>query len=114
MRSDGTVGQKVADGTLGEWQHFRIVLDFKDKSYDFYVDDEQVADDFGFRGEGGKGGVNPSLSWIFFGWDHPTDVTAYIDDIEMGDGEGETAGKPQAVSASDKLATTWGKIKQRL
>ena len=111
---DGTVGQKVADGTLGEWQHFRIVLDFKDKSYDFYVDDEQVADDFGFRGEGGKGGVNPSLSWIFFGWDHPTDVTAYIDDIEMGDGEGETAGKPQAVSASDKLATTWGKIKQRL
>ena len=32
---DGTVGQKVADGTLGEWQHFRIVLDFKDKSYDF-------------------------------------------------------------------------------
>ena len=111
---DGTVGQKVADGTLGEWQHFRIVLDFKDKSYDFYVDDEQVVDDFGFRGEGGKGGVNPSLSWIFFGWDHPTDVTAYIDDIEMGDGEGETAGKPQAVSASDKLATTWGKIKQRL
>ena len=64
--------------------------------------------------KGGKGGVNPSLSWIFFGWDHPTDVTAYIDDIEMGDGEGETAGKPQAVSASDKLATTWGKIKQRL
>ena len=111
---DGTVGQKVADGTLDEWQHFRIVLDFKDKSYDFYVDDEQVADDFGFRGEGGKGGVNPSLSWIFFGWDHPTAVTAYIDDIEMGDGEGETAGTPQAVSASDKLATTWGKIKQRL
>lgn len=48
------------------------------------------------------------------GWDHPTALTAYIDDIEMGDGEGETAGKPQAVSASDKLATTWGRIKQRL
>ena len=33
---------------------------------------------------------------------------------EIGDGEGETAGKPQAVSASDKLATTWGTIKRRL
>ena len=111
---DGNTGQQVMQGEFGEWHHFRIVLDFKKKTYDFYVDDEQVADDFGFRGEGGKGGVNPSLSWIFFGWDHPTALTAYIDDIEMGDGEGETAGKPQAVSASEKLATTWGRIKQRL
>ncbi|MDE0467728.1 MAG: hypothetical protein OYL97_11770 [Candidatus Poribacteria bacterium] len=111
---DGNAGQKVTQGKLDEWHHFRIVLDFKKKTYDFFVDDEQVVDDFGFRGEGGKGGVNPSLSWIFFGWDHPTALTAYIDDIEMGDGEGETAGKPQAVSASDKLATTWGRIKRRL
>ena len=111
---DGTTGQAVGQAELGEMHHFRIVLDFKKKTYDFYVDDEQVVDDFGFRGEGGKGGVNPSLSWIFFGWDHPTELTAYIDDIEMGDGEGETAGKPQAVSALDKLATTWGSIKQRL
>ena len=111
---DGNAGQKVTDAKFGEWHHFRIVLDFKKKTYDFYVDDEQVVDDFGFRGEGGKGGVNPSLSWIFFGWDHPTELTAYIDDIEMGDGEGETAGKPQAVSALDKLTTTWGSIKQRL
>ena len=111
---DGTTGQQVAQGKFGEWHHLRIVLDFKDRTYDFYVDDEQVADDFGFRGEGGKGGVNPELSWIFFGWDHPDALTAYIDDIEMGAGEGETAGKPQAVSASDKLATTWGKIKRRL
>ena len=111
---DGTAGQQVAQGEFGEWHHFRIVLDFKERTYDFYVDDEQVADDFGFRGEGGKGGVNPELSWIFFGWDHPEALTNYIDDIEMGDGEGETAGKPQAVSASDKLATTWGRIKRRL
>lgn len=111
---DGTTGQAVGQAELGEMHHFRIVLDFKKKTYDFYVDDEQVVDDFGFRGEGGKGGVNPSLSWIFFGWDHPTELTAYIDDIEMGEGEGETAGKPQAVSALDKLATTWGRIKQRL
>ena len=111
---DGTAGQAVGQGELGELHHFRIVLDFKKKTYDFYVDDEQVVDDFGFRGEGGKGGVNPSLSWIFFGWDHPTALTAYIDDIEMGDGEGETAGKPQAVFASDKLTTTWGRIKQSL
>ena len=111
---DGTTGQAVGQAELGGMHHFRIVLDFKKKTYDFYVDDEQVVDNFGFRGEGGKGGVNPSLSWIFFGWDHPTELTAYIDDIEMGDGEGETAGKPQAVSASDKLTTTWGRIKQRL
>ena len=111
---DGDVGQKVTQGKLGELHHFRSVLDFKKKTYDFYVDDEQVVDDFGFRGEGGKGGVNPSLSWIFFGWDHPTALTAYIDDIEIGDGEGETAGKPQAVSVSDKLTITWGRIKQRL
>ena len=111
---DGNAGQPVAQGELGELHHFRIVLDFKKRTYDFYVDDEQIVDDFGFRGEGGKGGVNPSLSWIFFGWDHPTALTAYIDDIEMGDGEGETAGKPQAVSVSDKLTTTWGRIKQRL
>ena len=87
-RSTALQDKKWRQGKFGEWHHFRIVLDFKDRTYDFYVDDEQVADDFGFRGEGGKGGVNPSLSWIFFGWDHPTALTNYIDDIEMGDGEG--------------------------
>lgn len=111
---DGIAEQQVTQGELGEWHHFRIVLDFKDKTYDFYVDDELVADDFGFRGEGGKGGVNPELSWIFFGQNKLDALTAYIDDIEMGDGEGETAGKPAAVSVSDKLATTWGRIKRRL
>ncbi|MDP7281673.1 MAG: hypothetical protein QGG39_17545, partial [Candidatus Poribacteria bacterium] len=56
---------EVVKGKLGQWHHFRLVFDFKKKSYDFYVDGEKVVNAFGFRGEGGKGGVNPSLGWIF-------------------------------------------------
>lgn len=102
---------EVVKGKLGQWHHFRLVFDFKKKSYDFYVDGEKVVNAFGFRGEGGKGGVNPSLGWIFFGWDHPQVLTAYIDDIEMGDGEGENAGLPKALDQKDKLASYWANIK---
>lgn len=109
----GNVGQPVAKGELGQWHHIRAVLDFAKKTYDFYVDSEKVADDFGFRGEGGKGGVNPSLGWIFFGWDHPEALVGYIDDIEMGDGEGENAGIPKAVSPEGKLTTTWACVKSQ-
>ena len=98
-------------GKLGQWHHFRLVFDFKKKSDDFYVDGKKVVNGFGFRGEGGKGGVNPALGWIFFGWDHPEVLTAYIDDIEMGDGEGENAGLPKAVDHSDKLVSYWASIK---
>ncbi|MDP6998152.1 MAG: hypothetical protein QF569_18810 [Candidatus Poribacteria bacterium] len=102
---------EVVKGKLGQWHHFRLVFDFKKKSYDFYVDGEKVVNAFGFRGEGGKGGVNPSLGWFFFGWDHPQVLTAYIDDIEMGDGEGENAGLPKALDQKDKLASYWANIK---
>jgi len=102
---------EVAQGKLGQWHHFRIVFDFKKKHYDFYVDGKQVVDDFGFRGEGGKGGINPALNWIFFGWDHAEALTAYIDDIEMGDGEGADAGQPKSVASTDKLASHWAVIK---
>jgi len=102
---------EVLKGKLGQWHHFRLVFDFKKKSYDFYVDGKKVVNGFGFRGEGGKGGVNPALGWIFFGWDHPEVLTAYIDDIEMGDGEGENAGLPKAVDHSDKLVSYSASIK---
>ena len=102
---------EVAKGKLGQWHHFRIVFDFKQKDYDFYVDGERVANDFGFRGEGGKGGVNPSLGWMFFGWDHAEALTAYIDDIEIGDGEGEDAGQPKSVAPTNKLASHWAVLK---
>ena len=72
---------------------------------------ENQVNGFGFRGEGGKGGVNPALGWIFFGWDHPEVLTAYIDDIEMGDGEGENAGLPKAVDHSGKFVSHWASIK---
>jgi hypothetical protein len=111
---EGNVGKPVVQGKLETWHHIRVVLDFKKKTYDFYLDGEQVADDFGFRGEGGKGGVNPVLGWMFFGWDHAEALTANIDDIEMGDGEGKDAGMPQAVSPSDRLTTAWGRIKTQL
>ena len=38
-------------------------------------------------------------------------MTAYIDDIEMGDGEGENAGLPKALDQKDKLASYWANIK---
>ena len=42
---------KVDKGELDQWHHFRLVFDFKKKNYDFYVDEDKVANDFGFRGE---------------------------------------------------------------
>ena len=102
---------EVLKGKLGQWYHFQLVFDFKKKSYDFYVDGKKVVNSFGFRGEGGKGGVNLALGWIFFGWDHSDVLTAYIDNIEMRDGEGENAGLPNAVDHAGKLVSHWASIK---
>jgi len=38
-------------------------------------------------------------------------LTAYIDNIEMGDGEGKNAGLPKAVDHSGKLVFHWASIK---
>jgi len=35
-----------------------------------------------------------------------------VGEIKLGEWHHFRAGKPQAVSASDKLATTWGRIKR--
>ena len=38
-------------------------------------------------------------------------LTAYIDDIEMGGGEGKNGGLPEALDQKDKLASYWTSIK---
>jgi len=98
---------EIAEIKLGEWSYFHVVLDFKSKTYDFYVDGEQVASDFGFRGAD-----NPSLDWFNFGWNKAEEtLVAYIDNISIGTGEGDPNPPTSAVSPSGKLTTTWASIK---
>ena len=99
---------EIAELTLGEWNYFHVVLDFNAKTYDFYVDGTQVADNFGFRGQD-----NPSLDWFAFGWNKAEEpLVAYIDNISAGSGEGDPNPPTSAVSSSGKLATTWAELKK--
>ena len=91
--------------TLKEWHHIRIVINFDDEIYNF--NNELAAKDFTFRGAG----QNPSLDWITFGLNHPRVIVVYVDDLEVGEGEGEEAG---AVGLEGKLPITWSKVKNRL
>ena len=110
---DGWSNRNIAIIELEKWLHFHVVLDFNSKTYDLYLDGEQVAKDFGFEGEA-DGIPNPSLDWFLFGRgprDH--DLVAYIDNISIGTGEGDPDMPPEmAVSSSGKLATTWAELKR--
>ena len=92
--------------TLKEWHHIRIVINFDDEIYNVYFNNELAAKDFTFRGAG----QNPSLDWITFGLNHPRIIVVYVDDLEVGEGEGEEAG---AVGPEGKLPITWSKVKNR-
>ena len=99
---------EIADITLGKWHYLHVVLDFGDKTYDFYVDGEQVANDFGFRGQD-----NPNFGWFNFGWNKVEgDLVAYIDNISAGDGEGDPNPPDLAVFSSGKLPATWAELKK--
>lgn len=93
----------------GEWNYYHIVMNFKTKEFDFYVDGKKVADDFKFREPD-----NPSLDWFFFG-SHPDHAVleVYIDNISIGTGAGNPNFHPDKmpVSSSRKLAAVWAKLK---
>ena len=110
---DGATGTNVGEITMGEWHYFHVVLDFGSKTFDFYVDGEQLADDFGFRGET-RGHPNPALEYFFFGEDDGENpLVVYVDNISIGTGEGDPVYHPEiAVSSSGKLVTTWAELKE--
>jgi len=93
--------------TLKEWYHVRIVINFDNEIYNVYLNDELAAEDFTFRGAG----QNPSLDWITFGLNHPRVITVYIDDLEVGEGEGEHTEAGASVEKSSKLPITWSRLK---
>ena len=94
--------------TLKEWHHVRIVINFDKEIYDVYLNNELAAKDFTFRGAG----QNPSLDWITFGLNHPRVIVVYVDDLEVGEGEGEHTEAGASVGKSEnKLPITWSKVK---
>ena len=82
---DGVTDTKVpsAEIELGEWYHLHVVLDVDSKNHDIYLDGELVADDLTMRG---GGPVDRSLNWFAFGWDRPTPLVGYVDNISIGTG----------------------------
>ena len=110
---DGANEVNIAEVELGEWSYFHVVLDFDSQTFDFYVDGEQVADDFVFRGKFKGPKPNPSLDWVFLGANHGVvPLVAYLDNISIGTGEGDPSYSESAVSSSSKLATTWAELKR--
>jgi len=92
------------DIKVGEWQHFFEVIDVDNQTYSVYVDDVLVAENFGWR--------NPTnhkaLGWLMFGFDRGQMGTiGYYDDVVFGEGDVFF----QSVAPGDKLATTWGRLK---
>jgi len=93
------------DIKLGEWQHFFAVIDVDKQTLDVYVDDELVADDFGWRNPGNHAGIG----WLMLGFDRGQAGTiGYYDDIVFGEGDVLI---PEAVQPAGKLATTWGRLR---
>ena len=111
---NGADGTNVAEIKLGEWGYLHVVLDFDSKTFDLYLDGEQVADNFVFRGEArDPKHANPSLEYFFFGEDDGENpLVVYVDNISIGDGEGDPNPPRMAVSSSGKLVTTWAELKE--
>ena len=104
----GSMQETNASYTLKEWHHIRIVINFDKEIYDVYFNNELAAKDFTFRGAG----QNPSLDWITFGLNHPRVIVVYVDDLEVGEGEGEHTEAGASVERSEnKLPITWSKVK---
>ena len=101
---DGGAAQPVAPILEGQWQHIFEVIDVDAHTYDVYVDDDLVADDFAWRNPGS----HQSLGWLMLGFDDGVDLIGYYDDIVFG--EGDTL--PWAVGVTGKLATTWASVKR--
>jgi len=73
------------------------------QTVDVYVDDELVAEDFGWRNPTNHKG----LGWLMLGFDRGIATIGYYDDIMFGEGNEII----QAVAPRDKLTTTWGNLK---
>ena len=104
----GALQETEVSYTLKEWHHVRIVINFDEEIYHVYLNNKLAAKDFTFRGAG----QNPTLDWITFGLNHPKVIVVYIDDLEVGEGEGEHTEAGSSVEKSEgKLTTTWSAIK---
>jgi len=96
------VGENIL---VGEWQHFFQVIDIDNQKHDLYIDDVLVAEDCDYRNPGN----HKALGWIMFGFDRGKMGTiGYYDDVVIGEGDQLIE---QAVAPEDKLASTWGHLK---
>jgi hypothetical protein len=90
---------------VGQWQHFFEVIDVDNLTYDLYLDDVLVAEDFAWRNPGN----HKAIGWLMFGFDRGTGRTiGYYDDVVLGEGNEFF----QAVAPENKLATTWGHLRK--
>jgi hypothetical protein len=101
---DGGTVMPVAPFVIGQWHKIRIVVDYDALTYDAYMDGDQIAAGFHFRQD-----VHDALGWLMVGFDSGVGLLGYYDDIILGDGDGANV---TAVDSEDKLATTWGGLKQ--
>jgi hypothetical protein len=101
---DGGTVMPVAPFVIGQWHEIRVVVDYSALTYDAYMDDALIAEGFHFRQD-----VHDALGWLMIGFDSGVGLLGYYDDIILGDGDGANV---TAVDSEDKLATTWGELKQ--
>lgn len=101
---DGNTVMAVGPIKKGEWQHILAVMNVNDWTYSVYLDDELVAEDFAWRNPAN----HTALGWLMLGFDEGQGLIGYYDDIVFG--EGDTP-PPEAVEPGDKLAATWGDLK---
>ncbi len=104
--SDANIVQ-AAKFEVGEWHHFRAVVDVDNLSFEVYLDGKNIGK-YDFRNAS-----HDAIEWLMIGFDAGIGTLGYYDNIEFGTGKGEqAANRALAVEPAGKLSTAWGNIKR--
>ncbi len=89
---NGDIAQKTDRLQPQKWHQLHLIFDFDQRTFSCYLNDNLVAQDFGFRGENTRlvrNASNPRLDWFHFGRHKKSEkLVAYLDELEFGSGPG--------------------------
>lgn len=110
---DGSAWVAIGDFQFDAWKYVRVVADVGKSTFDYYVgDDRDMALEstpktgLAFR----KAATNPVAQWVVFHV-YSTVAQGFVDDLLIYEGSNPPSLTP--VEPKGKLATYWGKLKEK-